>query len=69
MERGQLARDVYLTRGQWRDMLNPTQVYEGGRWLTGFPAGLEVLPCFQRVPPPPPPPQPAAPEAWVSGAA
>ena len=47
--KGATARDVYLTRGRWRDVAHPGDVYEGGRWLRHYPAPLEVLPAFERV--------------------
>lgn len=47
--KGATSRDVYLTRGRWRDVLRPLEIYEGPRWIRNFPAPLEVLPCFQRV--------------------
>lgn len=49
LRKGEVSRDVYLTRGRWRNMLRPLDVYEGPRWIRNFPAPLEVLPCFQRV--------------------
>lgn len=49
VRKGETSRDVYLTRGRWRDVLRPLDVYEGPRYLRNFPAPLEVLPCFQRV--------------------
>jgi alpha-glucosidase (family GH31 glycosyl hydrolase) len=47
--RGAVARDVYLTRGRWRDAAHPQTVYEGGCWLRGYEAPLERLPVFNRV--------------------
>lgn len=49
LRKGETTRDVYLTRGRWRDMLRPLEIYEGPRWIRNFPAPLNVLPCFQRV--------------------
>lgn len=49
MVKGAVARDVYLTRGRWRDLMDPTLVFEGGQWLRGLDAPLNKLPCFQRM--------------------
>jgi hypothetical protein len=49
VQRGATSRDVYLTRGRWRDAAHPATVYEGGCWLRGYEAPLEVLPVFNRV--------------------
>lgn len=42
------ARDLYLPAGTWRDVLREETI-EGGRWLRGYPAGLEHLPWFERA--------------------
>ena len=49
VQRGATSRDVYLTRGRWRDAAHPATVYEGGCWLRGYEAPLDVLPVFNRV--------------------
>lgn len=43
------TRDVYLTKGVWRELNDRETVFEGGQWLRGLPAPLEKLPCFVRV--------------------
>jgi alpha-glucosidase (family GH31 glycosyl hydrolase) len=47
--KGAVGRDVYLTRGRWRDAAQPGTVHEGGAWLRGYPAPLDTLPVFNRV--------------------
>jgi alpha-glucosidase (family GH31 glycosyl hydrolase) len=47
---GVRARDVYLPAGVWRDFWSEKKV-EGGRVLTAYPAPLETIPVFERVPP------------------
>jgi alpha-D-xyloside xylohydrolase len=42
-----LARDLYLPKGRWVDYRTKKTV-EGGRWLKGYAAPLEVLPLFVR---------------------
>ncbi|MBA3532981.1 MAG: glycoside hydrolase [Ardenticatenales bacterium] len=48
MQEGARARDLYLPAGLWRDVLRG-DIVEGGRWLRGYPAGLEHLPWFEKV--------------------
>ena len=45
--KGALARDLYLPRGRWVDY-RTKKVVEGGRWLKGYAAPLDVLPVFVR---------------------
>jgi hypothetical protein len=45
--KGATSRDVYLPLGKWRD-LKANKVVDGGRWLRGHPAPLDVLPVFVR---------------------
>jgi myogenesis-regulating glycosidase len=45
--KGALARDLYLPRGRWVDYRTKKPV-EGGRWLKGYAAPLDVLPLFVR---------------------
>lgn len=40
-------RDIYLPEGGWLDYWDGT-FYDGGRWLRGYPAPLEMLPLFVR---------------------
>jgi len=47
MVKDAVTRDLYLPAGRWRDW-NTGQVQEGGRWLKGYPAPLNVLPVFVR---------------------
>jgi alpha-glucosidase (family GH31 glycosyl hydrolase) len=43
------TRDVYLTKGVWRELNDRETLFEGGQWLRGLSAPLEKLPCFVRV--------------------
>ncbi len=45
--KGAVARDLYLPRGRWVDYRSK-QAVEGGRWLKGHQAPLDVLPVFVR---------------------
>ena len=47
VQKGATTRDLYLPAGKWRD-LESGKVLEGGAWLRGHPAPLEVLPVFVR---------------------
>jgi alpha-glucosidase (family GH31 glycosyl hydrolase) len=49
VHKGAVTRDVYLTRGRWRDAAHPATVHEGGAWLRGYAAPLDMLPIFHRV--------------------
>ena len=42
-----LLGDLYLPAGKWRD-LKTGQLVDGGKWLRGHPAPLDVLPVFVR---------------------
>ncbi len=46
--KGGVARDLYLPKGRWVDYRTKKPV-EGGRWLKGYPAPLEILPLFVRA--------------------
>jgi alpha-glucosidase (family GH31 glycosyl hydrolase) len=46
--KGAVTRDLYLPQGKWRD-LAADKVVDGGRWLKGHPAPLDVLPVFVRA--------------------
>jgi len=50
---GHTSRNVYLTAGEWQDLLNPTYTFSstGGQWLEGYDAPLHKLPCFVKVSP------------------
>ena len=48
MENGKRCRDVYLTAGRWRDMVDPAVVHDGPLWLRDLAAPLSKLPCFVR---------------------
>ena len=48
LTKGAVARDLYLPKGRWVDYRTRKPV-EGGRWLKGYPAPLEVLPVFIRA--------------------
>lgn len=41
-------RDIYLPAGRWRSYWNHREVHEGGKWLYGYPAPLDMLPLFER---------------------
>ena len=45
--KGAVARDLYLPKGRWVDYRTKKPV-EGGRWLKGYAAPLDVLPVFVR---------------------
>jgi alpha-glucosidase (family GH31 glycosyl hydrolase) len=45
--KGAVSRDVYLPKGRWVDYRTKKPV-EGGRWLKGYAAPLDVLPVFVR---------------------
>ena len=45
--KGAVARDLYLPKGRWVDYRTKKGV-EGGRWLKGYAAPLDVLPLFVR---------------------
>jgi myogenesis-regulating glycosidase len=47
VQKGAVARDLYLPAGKWRD-LKSGEVLDGGRWLRKHPAPLDVLPVFVR---------------------
>ncbi|KAK9806886.1 hypothetical protein WJX72_006324 [[Myrmecia] bisecta] len=49
VEKGAVARDVYLPAGLWRELLGSNVVYQGGQWLRNLDAPLSKLPCFLRV--------------------
>jgi alpha-D-xyloside xylohydrolase len=44
---GQRARDVYLPRGTWRSYWDPTQAFQGRRWIT-VDVPLDAIPVFVR---------------------
>ncbi|KAJ8684313.1 hypothetical protein QAD02_020105 [Eretmocerus hayati] len=48
IEEGAVTRNIYLPAGKWQD---PTtdKVYVGPKWLTDYPAPLNVLPYFNKV--------------------
>lgn len=46
VHKGAKRRDVYLTDGLWRDIMNPSIVVEGGQWLRGISTPLDYLPVF-----------------------
>lgn len=48
LQPNQRSRDIYLPHGVWTD-LNTNEQIEGKRWLTGYPAPLDVLPVFELV--------------------
>ena len=47
LDKGATSRDVYLPTGVWRDEVKGDSV-EGGKWLKGYDAPLDVLPHFTR---------------------
>ena len=51
VDRGAVARDIYLPPGHWRDSDagSDSPVLEGGRWLRAYPAPLLKLPVFVRA--------------------
>ena len=55
VERGAVARDVYLPRGRWVELDAADDddagrdAIEGGQWLRGVHAPLSKLPCYVRV--------------------
>jgi len=48
LQKGAQSRDLYLPAGKWRD-LKADKIVDGGRWLRGHPAPLDVLPVFVRA--------------------
>lgn len=48
-QKGGVSRDVYLTRGVWRDNVQPGVTHTGPCWLRDYPAPLDALPIFHRV--------------------
>jgi alpha-glucosidase (family GH31 glycosyl hydrolase) len=46
VHKGARRRDVYLTDGLWRDVMNPSVVVKGGQWLRGISTPLDYLPVF-----------------------
>jgi myogenesis-regulating glycosidase len=50
VEKGVRSRDVYLPRGRWRDLFKPGEVITGPTLLNDYPAPLDTLPVFERVP-------------------
>jgi hypothetical protein len=46
VHKGAKRRDVYLTEGLWRDIMNPGVVVKGGQWLRGISTPLDYLPVF-----------------------
>ena len=44
------ARDVYLPPGKWRAFPEGGEVLEGGRTLKDYPAPLDAIPAFERMP-------------------
>lgn len=45
IEKGAIAREVYLPEGTWIDMSDPKMTFEGGQWIS-YPAPLAKLPLF-----------------------
>jgi alpha-glucosidase (family GH31 glycosyl hydrolase) len=48
IEKGALSRRIYLPKGKWKD-IQSGELFEGERYLSEYPAPLEVLPVFERV--------------------
>lgn len=48
LTQGATEREITFPDGQWVDMSNPSEVYEGGQTIT-YAAPLEVLPMFARA--------------------
>lgn len=53
--KGQKKRDVYLPRGTWTELLNPTVQHEGPVWLRDTDAPLHKIPIYRRLHPSPSP--------------
>jgi alpha-glucosidase (family GH31 glycosyl hydrolase) len=49
VQAGQRARDVYVPAGTWRDYWTG-QAHTGPDMLRRYPAPLEILPLFERMP-------------------
>jgi hypothetical protein len=47
VRRGARRRDVYLTRGKWRDLVDG-KLIEGGRWIKDVSSPLDHLPVYVR---------------------
>lgn len=50
LEKGATARDVYLPEGTWRALDDPDETHRGPATLAAYPAPLERLPAFERLP-------------------
>lgn len=48
LKQGATEREITFPEGQWVDMANPSEVYQGGQTIT-YAAPLEVLPMFARA--------------------
>ena len=54
VQQGAQSRDIYLPRGYWKDEVNKdADIIKGPVWLYNYPADIEVLPYFTKVPAPP----------------
>ncbi|GJP81436.1 hypothetical protein CLOP_g11587, partial [Closterium sp. NIES-67] len=49
--KGQKKRDVYLPKGTWCELLNPSNTFEGPTWLEDVEAPLHIIPIYCRVMP------------------
>ncbi|CAI7809241.1 unnamed protein product, partial [Closterium sp. NIES-53] len=49
--KGQKKRDVYLPKGTWCELLNPSNMFEGPTWLEDVEAPLHIIPIYCRVVP------------------
>ncbi|CAI5973838.1 unnamed protein product [Closterium sp. NIES-64] len=49
--KGQKKRDVYLPKGTWCELLNPSNTFEGPTWLEDVEAPLHIIPIYCRVVP------------------
>eukprot|EP00475_Leptophrys_vorax_P043940 TRINITY_DN8623_c0_g1_i1.p1 TRINITY_DN8623_c0_g1~~TRINITY_DN8623_c0_g1_i1.p1 ORF type:complete len:157 (-),score=10.61 TRINITY_DN8623_c0_g1_i1:296-766(-) len=49
--KGQKKRDIYLPRGKWCELLNPTKTFEGPCWLEQVDTPLHIIPVYCRVVP------------------
>ncbi|CAI5995467.1 unnamed protein product [Closterium sp. NIES-65] len=49
--KGQKKRDVYLPKGAWCELLNPSNTFEGPTWLEDVEAPLHIIPIYCRVVP------------------
>ncbi len=49
IEKGAVARNIYLPKGKWRNYWNESEIYQGKCWLEAYPAPLDVLPLFIRL--------------------